>query len=287
MRWLVTIVVLVTACGSKEKQCGPEAYELEEYLKRTDKGLNWLDVEGVKLVERTDLEKRFAQQSLVLRVRRGMPVDVADSIQQLRYSSGQLGQRVKTDQVALLIEGDVPWEDVVGASNAAMSAGAEKVVFVFAAKPAVEPPPRTKIDDDLDRAEKEPGMRAQRMAEIGKALIDPCVPLAKAFGKVAYSDADRETQLIKAVTPALLECDCKIDMGALRSWLYRLVASKPLAVIDVIVSPESPNRIELPPETPWREAQKKLTKDLRSVVLAVPAPEPPPEELTDAGVDAR
>jgi hypothetical protein len=286
MRWLVTIVVLATACGSKERQCGPEAYELEEYLKRVDKGLNWLDVEDVKLVERPELEKRFAQQSLVLRVRRGMPVD-ADTMQQLRYSVSQFGQRVKTDQVALLIEGDVTWEDVVGATNAAMNAGIEKVVFVFAAKPAVEPPPRTKIDDDLDKAGKEIGARAQRMAEIGKVLIEPCIPLAKAFGKVAFSDADRETQLIKAVTPALLECDCKIDMPALRSWLYRVVASKPLAVIDVIVSPASPNRIELPPETPWREAHKKLTKDMRSVVLAVPAPEPPPEELTDAGVDAR
>jgi hypothetical protein len=285
MRWLATFLVLVSACGGKERQCGPDAYELEEYLKRIDKGHYWLPLEGMKLVERTDLEKRFALHSLAARLRRG---GVEQALSEVVMQRGAFQRGVNTEQLALLIDEDVPWDDIVRVAQGASGVGVQKLVFVFAAKPAVEPPPRHKIDDDLDRAEKEPGGRAQRYADIGKSLIDSCVPLSKAFGKVAFSDADRETQLIKAVTPALLECDCKIDMPALRSWLYRVLSSKPVVFMDVTISDASPNKIELPPETQWREAQKKLTKDLRSVSLALPPPpEPPPEELGDAGVDAR
>jgi hypothetical protein len=285
MRWLATILVLVTACGSKERQCGPDAYELEEYLKKIDKGNAWLPLEGMKLIERTDLDKRFALHSLAARLRKG---SVEQALSEVVMQRGSFNRGVKTDQLALLIDDDVPWQDIVEVARGASGVGVEKIVFVFGAKPAVEPPPRHKIDDDLDRAEKEPGGRAQRYADIGKSLIDSCIPLSKAFGKVAFSDADRETQLIKAVTPALLECDCKIDMMALRSWLYRVLSSKPVVFMDVAISDASPNKIELPPETPWREAHKKLTKDMRSVSLALPPPpEPPPDEPGDAGVDAR
>jgi hypothetical protein len=290
MRWLV-MIALVAACGKQERQCGPDAYELEEYLKKIDRGLRWVPVDGVKLVQRDDLEKRFAQESHVARVhprgisvgfgREVQPEELAEALQSQSY--GQSG--FKYDQILLAIDHSTPWSLVVATVRQAQNAGIRRVVFAFAAKPTVEPPPRTKLDDDLDKVESEDfGMKATKLAEISKKLLDSCPALGKAFGKVAMYD-DPDSRLIKAMTPALLECNCSIDMAALRSLMYRLIASKQgLAVIDLDLS-TSAARIELPDETPWRDAQKKLTKDMREINFAEPPP--PPEELSDAGVDAR
>ena len=292
MRWLV-LIALVASCGKQERQCGPDAYELEEYLKKIDRGLRWVPVDGVKLVQRDDLDKRFAQESHVARVhprgisvgygREVQPEELADALQS--QMDGRSG--VKYDQLLLAIDHSTPWSLVVATVRQAQYAGIRRVAFAFASKPSVEPPPRTKLDDDLDKLDADDsGMKASKIAEISKKLLDSCPALGKAFGKVAiYDPGDADNRLIKAMTPALLECNCSIDMAALRSLMYRLMASKQgLAVIDLDLS-SSADRIELPDETPWRDAQKKLTKTMREINFAEPPP--PPEDLSDAGVDAR
>jgi hypothetical protein len=154
-------------------------------------------------------------------------------------------------------------------------------------KPSTEPPPRTRVDDDFDKAEALPDMseKGRRMAQIAEAVAEQCPQLFEAFGKIYSLQAtdDRHASMISALGPAILACKCKVDIPALRSLLYRLFVTKPIALLDLTLD-EGASRIEMPLETPWTEANKRLGKDLKTVWLDVPRPpEPPPEEPTDAG----
>jgi hypothetical protein len=286
MRWLLLLLLAIAACGKDRAQtCGPDVYDLQQYLKKMDRGLAWLDTGSLDLIRRDELPKKYVPMSPVVQVRptglalHGMPVEPYDLISQLQAQAYMRQRGYKTDQVVIVVDAKAPWERVVSATQAAERAGIRRVLFAFAGPPASDPPPRTRIDDDLDKLDKEPGEKAVAFARMLERVTESCPTLFKTFRGYGMSNAtdDRDGRLIDVMAQALVECECKLDLGALRSLMYRLLATKPITLLDVTLDRyDQGSRIELPAETPWRDASKRLAKDGR-MWLAVPgeAPEEP------------
>lgn len=290
---LVLLVLSAGSCGGgpSSSDCGPEVYEMEQMLKKMDRGLDWLSVDGIKLAPREDLPKRFVARSAVLHVRPGgieldgqrMPVEeVASRVESMRWAYS--GRNSRADRVVLAIDAATPWVQVVAATRAVYDGGVRGVVFVFGGSPGAPPPPRTRIDDDLDKVMAgDPSSRAVEMARMVEKLSASCTGLQKLWKRLAVSPADvKETTLVDQIGPAILECQCKTDVGAMRSLLYRMMKSPPVTIQEVTLDTTA-RRIEQGPTVPWGQANRVLPKGNETVWLDIPLPELPAVP-DDAGV---
>lgn len=169
--------------------------------------------------------------------------------------------------VSLYIDRRVPWSRVVEAWQAAHDAGMRAPVFVFAAAPP-PPPPRAPIDDELDAIPD--GQRATGYAALLTREIAPCPTLVRVFDQLATGPGDDKTdRLIDGLVPALVACQCAVDVPDLRAVLWRvLVAPRP--VTSIAFDPAAPAAtLALPATTPWSEASVRFTPDLRNATLRV------------------
>jgi hypothetical protein len=149
---------------------------------------------------------------------------------------------------------------VAAASEAVARAGFKEAAFVFARTSTLKPPPRSKVDDELDKIEHgdDSSEKASQFAKLIQDIAKPCPALIEAFGRVAAIEGDKATYIIQQVQPSLIDCDCKADIPALRSALWRLLAnSKPTTDIRITLDRAAP-KIAFPDRMPWREAGKRL-----------------------------
>src|SRR5262249_14688112 len=98
--------------------------------------------------------------------------------------------------------------------------------------------------------------------------VDRCPSLEKLFGRVAPVD-DHGRYLIDHIAPALVECNCSLDLPALRSLMWRLLRNpyptSGLAVhVDAAASPPAPAA-----DMAWREASKRFMRETRSISVRV------------------
>lgn len=289
MRWLV-VIALAGACGSSKQvpQCGPDSYELEAYLKSLETTPPPFTLDSAALVERTDLQKRTPRSSSVMQVGArdfrlvgGLRMPTADAtLESLREMMPGVGPSYSnSDQLILAIDDNARWESVVVATKTASANGFTRIGFLFAGKP-VTPPPRTRIDDDLDALSGDASSRATSLAKLMQRVVESCTELRKLFGQAYDKDV-----IVRHLREALLACDCKVDMGALRSVMFRMLAVQPLTLAEVALA-RTGKRLELPPNTPWRDANRLITKSGIEIWLGVPGDqEPPPEAGIDSGVD--
>jgi hypothetical protein len=291
--WLVAGLAL-GACGKgvDAGTCRERAHELSTLLNTIDHDSPLFRDDGsVHLVVRPDLARTapgvlvaevvevrasdvvFHGQPVLDQVELGARLAAARAKLESNVAAGAYG-RYQPDPTLILLVVDeaAPHASVVAAAGAAHAAGFTRPAFVFGRPPAqVAAPPRSWIDDDLDRLmNDDPGQKAFELSRMTDKITKSCPALARAFGAVASDEgADRAQTLIDEIEPALIQCNCTLDIPALRSVMYRVMyVAKPTGLLQVTLAPDG-RVLALPATTPWREASSWLPVDGASVWLRV------------------
>lgn len=291
---LAAAVVVVCACGSgsssRDARCRAEAEELEGFLTTMDHDVNLFFTDDLRLVTRGDVPRMELPRASTVSVDAEKIVldgeyigDRAELAERLAAARAHIANAVSmgylprheaavAKQIYLVIDEAVAWETVVWVAEAVHEAGFDAPLFVFARPPATPPPPRTWVDDEIDRAADTDGTdasaRAMAVARTSEKVIESCEPLIEMSGKVAMVE-DKAEFIIRSVRPALVECGCKVDLAALRSLLWRLLGNEqPTTTLGVRLARDA-TPIALPAATPWREASRQLTPAMSSAWLAV------------------
>jgi len=287
MRLAAIVLVVASGCSSsKGPSCAEQALELDRFLSAMDHEPSIFQFsKKLKLVTRDDLPVLKAVYAPTVEVQtrefvfEGLLVGPDELAERLAARRQQLADAVARgreardpDRVYLLVDESAPWDRVVAAVEAAAAGGFTTVAFVFAHTANLKPPPRSPIDDELDKIDAADGAsgKATKLAETVKGVIKACPAMIEAFGRVAARDSDDKAgSLIQSIQPALVDCDCKVDIPALRSVMWRILANtKPVAEVRVAVD-RGAKPLALPATTPWREAQKRLPQ-AGPVWLALP-----------------
>jgi hypothetical protein len=218
-----------------------------------------LQIQGER-VEPAELEERL------IAARRAMAEDAE------RY--GRRGPEVDPTLIYLIVDEAALWGRVGEVASTAHRAGFTRPAFVFARPPApIEKPPRSPIDADLDRlmASEEAGNKATELARMTEKVVQTCPALVRAFGDVASESSESKADvLIRAIEPSLVECNCRLDVPALRSIMFRLLhVPHPTGTVRVTLDPARPP-LPIAPDTTWRVASPQLTAD--AAVWVAPPP---------------
>lgn len=290
MKRVLAIALLAGCSGKSQEECRTEATALGDLLVEVAKepGSMFVIPDDLPLVKRTDLPMRtdlstaptvtLTPSSMKLgdvpeRTMEELTLDLRGKYGELQadLESGKLRPDwVKEPRrVYFLIDPATPWERVVAAVDAANKAGLTAPGFVFEAPQPIQPVPRSPMDDKLDAVMKaEPSERATEVAQLASKVVDRCGPLEEAFGRVAGSEGENKAMIIaRSVKPSLIGCECKADIPALRSVLFRIMyVPRPPRVITF--DPDGGKQpIELPKPTTWAEASKRFTPTLKNAEL--------------------
>jgi hypothetical protein len=66
-----------------------------------------------------------------------------------------------------------------------------------------------------------------------------------------------------------VECNCDLDIAALRSFLWRLLGTAhPVTLLDLTLTPSAAT-LQLPAETPWQDASARLSARTTSTWFVV------------------
>ncbi|MCE9578138.1 MAG: hypothetical protein K8W52_33740 [Deltaproteobacteria bacterium] len=266
-------IVTTAGCSGSKSQatCRSDAHELATLLTAINRPSYQIDPD-VHLVARPSLALPAVRPALVVEVRAsgvsldGDPVVDRDSLPaRLTARAGELSRYgIQAPRVRLAIDATARWSEIVQVADAAAAAGIPEIELMFAVPPvAVTPPPRTAVDDELDRATKDADAsdKATRFAQLVARVAEPCPALTRVFGALATPGEDKATALIAGIEPALIECQCAADVSALRSLLFRLLDDRhPAAPLSVTIAATG-RTVTLPAATPWSEASAQLTLD--------------------------
>ncbi len=155
----------------------------------------------------------------------------------------------------------MPWNGVAAVAEIAERTGLTHVGFVVGRPAAVAPPPHAPIDDELAAipAKLGTGDSAVAIAKLWQREIDGCSALAKAWTTLANDGGgDLGTRLIERTEPALLDCDCSVNMPNVRTMMWQMMSTaQPMAPIDVELVRDGVD-IEAAPATAWSAVQDKL-----------------------------
>lgn len=282
----IAAALALLGCGKAKQDCKLEADELARLLSTMDRSMVVAGAEH--LVVRMDLAKAAAHEAPVIAVtEKGivwmsalvdraklqpllteMAAKIRDDLEQ-----GRFPKRSPPDprRILLLFDDAAAWRDVVTVIELAQLTGFTEPELVFARTPP-PPPPRTPIDDKLDAIlSDDAGSKATQLAKLATEVIKSCPAMAKTFGTVSASESasDRTEELISAIGPSLVECNCDLDMAAFRSLMLRVMGNPhPTTVLPISLVPEHAP-IAFPAATPWREASKRFTPDTKAIWATV------------------
>jgi hypothetical protein len=284
------IAALGCGGGSDGKQCRAEADELTRWLGTLNLEPQIFQIEGMRLVGRSDLDGR--------RLVAGPTVTIGarDTVYQgqLVGDAGELEERLTATrrkieddlargrsagdppsdprQLHLLVDEAAPWARVVAAVEVAHRAGFTIPSFPFTPPPGPSTrPPRTAFDDRMDALERDLAVgKIPQAPAPSESLLERCPAATRLFGQLGMMETgDKAAALVRGIGPALVDCSCKTDLPGLRSMLWHLLNnSHPVRGLAVEISPDAPP-IALPASTPWREASKRLTPATRRAWFAV------------------
>jgi len=268
---LLARVLLVLACASEASaDCKTKATEAARFFATMEHEPSMLNVDQVTLVTRSDLvlTDRDINFAPLIRVRdklelNGVTVEgkalagkLTDAFAQNAAESRRFREPGATG-VLLLIDASARWERVAEALAAARTAKASEVTFVFA-RPKTTPPPRTSVDDDLDKL-KAGGNLATALSGYIRKKIAACPAMIEVMGKVADDNSgDRAGAMLASVGPALIACDCAVDPAEMKSLFWGFLGNpQPLGAIRVTLDPHG-TRLDAPKQATWAEVQKQL-----------------------------
>jgi len=165
--------------------------------------------------------------------------------------SGVLPQLPGSRVIVALDEG-TPWAVVAGVAQAAERGGAGELELVFTAGKSQVTPPE-------GPAPKPP--RGQRMPE----LFTRCGAADDLMERVGVAD-DREPLLLEELPRAIEQCGCKVELGALRRWLWALWSrdepGMPMtSVVLAVAAGGAP--LTMAPGTPWSVAHAAVVTAAR------------------------
>jgi len=135
-------------------------------------------------------------------------------------------------------------------------------MFAFLTDHKLTPPPRSPVDDKLDAFGKDSAVNARKLGELTREIIEPCPPLVQAFGSFKGVDG-----LVSSIAPALIECDCKVDIASLRSLVWRVVAIAPTVQVIAFDDTTRDKTLALPRATTWAEASKQIPAGTKGMKL--------------------
>jgi hypothetical protein len=275
MRLLAFVMLL--GCSKSGPSCAEQALELDRFLTGIDHQQSMLGFSSAHLVTRDDLPASVQSYGPSVQIEahrfiidgRLVSYDelgealvakhayVIDELE--RRGRGRAGSDPQL--LYLVIDEAAPWDAVVAVTETAAHAGFTTPAFVFARTATVKPPPRSAVDDQLDKIQSgdDASSKATELAKLIQDVIKPCPALMEAFGKVAATEVDDKAgYIIQQVQPALVDCECKVDIPSLRSALWRMLANtKPTTEVRLTLD-RAASPITLPAKTPWREAAKQL-----------------------------
>jgi hypothetical protein len=287
---LVLALAALAACGNKDRQvCAARAAEVGRFLSAMDRSGQVVD--GAGMVVRADLPRIELRAAPVVDVRghkirfQGQRFEGDALVEELKLQRTMILDRIAHGRtsswrgdgdgrrVLLMFDAAATWDRVVAVVEAATAAGFESPELVFGVPSRAQPPPRSAIDDELDRLEAQADVtnKATQLAEIVQRVVKGCPALTRSFGGVrANEDKAPAETLIASIEPALVECGCSVDVDAVRSVVWRVLTNPhPVTVLAIRVD-RGAKAIELPAATPWREASKSFTGDgARAVALRV------------------
>lgn len=166
-------LVFLAGCKNDPAECRKQADELVALLDAADTGGQLFQIAPTQLVLRTDLPKQdlvpaptvtlnatdiVYQGSLVTLDELGDRLEATVAAIKDGLAMGR-GPRHHPRDVFFVIDRATPWSVVAGAVTAAQQAGMTEPAFVFAVPNSAKRPPRTKLDDDIDKLGRD-GSRA-------------------------------------------------------------------------------------------------------------------------------
>jgi hypothetical protein len=285
---VVVVVAAIAGCGggggNDAATCKREAAELATLLRTMDHEVQVFVMDGVHLVTRTDVPSvggSFAPTVVVTATGEiqamgealaGPALAERLELEHRRIADRGLGGELDPSRVNLVVDAAAPWSAVERAVGAAYGAGFVRPAFIFERPPTrVTPPPRSPIDDQLDalEASDDTSNKATRLAKMLEPVIRGCAPIERAFGRVAgVSGKSIADALIDAIEPSLVACNCRVDLPALRSILYRLFhVSRVTTALEVTLDP-SGRALAPAPAAAWRDASQALPTDGSPVWIA-------------------
>jgi hypothetical protein len=278
MRW-IWVLALVAACGKSKAACKAEVDDLMTFFHKMDHTPSVAKIpDDLHLVERPELTAPDVFEAPVVFVRtngiefQGKHFELAELSHILEEQATKTQQDI-TDRkmsrhfewdhrVYYAIDRDVPWSTVTTIAAEAEHAGYTKWIPLFSKPSPVVAPPRSSVSDQLDKllVEENGGNKATEIARLMSGVVKSCVPLNKAFSAVSSDEGgDKAAELIEATGPAVTECNCDLDIPALRSIFFAVAGNlHPLTMV-VITLDKTATPIALPPTTPWRDAALKLS----------------------------
>jgi hypothetical protein len=288
MGWvhIALCTIAIAACSKSKAECQRDVDALMTFLRSFDHepALFQID-ETTKLVMRDALPK-VKQYAPTIEIRadvtifHGRLVDgpalgdaLAEARERIERDPGPPGEPRDPRLLYFQISSDATWDRVVAASQAAADAGFTHASFVFAAPSTATPPPRTWVDDRFDairaRGSKDGAWLATELAGSTRDIIGSCPALKRAYGAVgAMESGDKAGFLIEATGRALLECNCAVELPALRSSMWLLLANPhPTGVAGVTLDKAAPP-LALPATTPWRDAGPQLVPGATTWLVA-------------------
>lgn len=235
---LIAMIASEGGCHKKKmsaQACQRETASLVALFRSVDSGPPLVRPDKIELVQRPAVPATMARPSFTVYVSpQEMRLDNAggtkvltidtlpDEVQQWRDSS----TASPAEQVPVLVfDRATPWRIVAKLSQLLNAAGFAQIGFAFAAppKPLVSQPPSS-VDVELDAILRdEPSERATKLAKLVGGIVATCPQLQHTFASVSNSNEDKAVTIGRAIEQSLPQCDCNIDLAALRAVMVRVL----------------------------------------------------------------
>jgi hypothetical protein len=166
------------------------------------------------------------------------------------------------------IDAAAPWSAVATLAGALAAAHVERVGFAFDARTKVAiPKGAAAAAAAIARAPVlTPEELKSKIASATEPMAEACPPLVAAFGSLAdapATPAQKVARLAERVPPAVLACDCAVDMDAVKTAYWQMLGrttGSPHRVVSVLLAGESSDAKEVvfAGAEPWSAAHRAI-----------------------------
>ena len=285
-RIFLVLVLLATACDDSSKpeklgaeRCAREVLRLRGWLtemtKETDESpvpvrpSIFLMVANIEkpdrptssgpLVEIT--ENRTWIENQVAR-----PNQLDELMKKTAKQAGNLGrgdrEEAKLPRLLLAVDRDAPWSRVVAVHDAAARAGFTQISLLFTPYGAASTkrPGPSSVDGKLDTIQRitDPVKKIPQLAKLTRRICSGCQALDKVFKTLSVTNPEAKARVITRFLPdAVAECDCAVDLPALKAILWTMLERPSMIVEQFEISAEPSEKykeLKLRPSLPWHQA---------------------------------
>ena len=288
-----TLALLVAACTTslaeaKPTDCQAATDELDKFLTTMDHEGNLLNLDHVSPPMRKDLKVRGGElaQGPVIEVRTdgiffqgdmltpaALEPKLIEQQKKIQHDidAGYVPKHLKVDPHYIIVVADAKasWGAVTSALEVAAKTQFDHVTFVFRRPSATPPPPRTHIDDEIEKllAASETN-QATAIANYISPKVAQCPPLIAVFGEVGTNEIeDKAAYLLAHTAPAIAKCNCALDPAEARSIMWQTAGNpKPIMLLRVELDRKA-HKLSAPKAKTWGEASARLTAGMKTVWL--------------------